>query len=214
MKMQDLSTREREIVLLAAGGLTDKEIAKDLGLTLASVRTYWERLRNKLGASNKSHAVALTLRNIVFTQEKAILEKDRWMQLIVESAEDFAMFAVDDDGQILSWNPGVERLLGYTEQEFLKMNCEEIFTPEDRAEGAPERERDTARRDGRALDERWHVRKDGKRLWGSGMMIQLRDEDGNRVGLAKILRDQSQIHDLQERLDQLGQPNVKRGSVR
>src|SRR3982750_2429590 len=100
--MQDLSTREREIVLLAAGGLTDKEIARDLSLTIASVRTYWERLRRKLDASNKSHAVALTLRNMVLSQQKAIAEKDRWIRLIVESAEDYAMFAVDDEGKILS----------------------------------------------------------------------------------------------------------------
>ena len=190
-----LSSREQEIVLLASDGLTDKEIAVRLQVQVATVRTYWDRLRQKLGASNKGEAIAKSLREIVRQQ-------DRWQRLIVECASDYAMFAIDEEGRALSWNPGVKTLLGYEEIEFIGFCVDEIFTPEDKAKGAPLQERETAKRTGRAQDERWHVRKDGTRFFGSGMMMRL-EEGGEAVGLAKIVRDKSQVRNLLDEIEQL-----------
>ena len=106
---------------------------------------------------------------------------------IVESATDFAVFALDASGNVAAWNIGAERLTGYSEQEILGRTGDVIFTSEDRAAGAPERERSTAARSGRSEDERWHQRKDGSRFWGSGLMMPLRT--GN--GFVKIMRDQT-----------------------
>jgi PAS domain S-box-containing protein len=106
---------------------------------------------------------------------------------IVESATDFAVFAVDAIGSVVAWNVGAERLTGYSEPEILGQTGDLIFTPEDRAAGAPERERSTAARSGRAEDERWHQRKDGSRFWGSGLMMPLRSGDG----FVKIMRDRT-----------------------
>ncbi len=100
----------------------------------------------------------------------------------------------------LGWNPGVQKITCYDEHEFIGMNCEILFTPEDREMGAPEHERDAARRDGQALDERWHLRKDGTRFWGSGFMHALHD-DTNLKGFAKILRDMSAQKRYEEEME-------------
>jgi PAS domain S-box-containing protein len=192
----DLSGREREIVLEAAAGLTDKEIANKLDLSLASVRTYWERLRRKLEATNKGHAIALMLRDIVLEQDRLARDREDIIKLIVENTTDYAIFAIDLDGKISTWNIGVERTLGYSEEEFLKLSSQDIFTPEDRETGEAEKEMQTALTEGRAEDERWHLRKDHSRFYGSGVMIALRDESGNLRGLGKIVRDYTPVKKL------------------
>jgi PAS domain S-box-containing protein len=112
---------------------------------------------------------------------------------IVESATDFAVLALDANGNVSTWNIGAERLTGYSEQEILGQPGDVIFTPEDRGSGAPERERARATEFGRSEDERWHLRKDGSRFWGSGLMMPLRTDDG----FVKIMRDRTAQH-LQE----------------
>jgi PAS domain S-box-containing protein len=116
---------------------------------------------------------------------------------IVESATDFAIFAMDPNGAVTSWNVGAERLFGYVEGEIIGRSADAIFTPEDRAAGAPEDERRRARADGRAEDDRWHVRKDGSRFWASGLLMPL---EGSAAGFVKIARDRTERHRAEERL--------------
>jgi PAS domain S-box-containing protein len=120
------------------------------------------------------------------------------LRLIIESASDFAVFAQDESGRVISWNIGAERLTGYSEQEILGVNGDIIFTPEDRAGRAPERERSEASQTGRSEDERWHVRKDGSRFWGSGLMMRL----NTGVGFVKIMRDRTAQHAKEHELAQ------------
>jgi PAS domain S-box-containing protein len=110
-------------------------------------------------------------------------------RLIVESVGDYAVFATDTSGRILSWNPGVRSLLGYEEGEWVGRQASVIFTPEDIERGEPETEMETAAREGRAGDDRWHVRRAGTRFWADGMLMPLRDTSGRLRGFAKILRD-------------------------
>src|SRR3954463_5072048 len=110
-------------------------------------------------------------------------------RLLVETTRDYAVFVVDLDGRVVTWNAGAERVLGYAEAEILGRSSFVTFTPEDRARGAPEEELRTAVRDGRAGDDRWHLRKDGTRIWVSGVMVQLRDEAGAPRACAKVMRD-------------------------
>jgi PAS domain S-box-containing protein len=119
------------------------------------------------------------------------------LRLIVESAADFAILATDPKGYVTSWNSGAERLLGYTETEILGKSADIIFTPEDRAAGAPEQERHQALTQGRAIDERWTMRKDGSLFWASGEMMPLRDPS---IGFAKIFRDRTEQHTAGRRL--------------
>lgn len=110
------------------------------------------------------------------------------LALLMESIKDYAIFTTDIDGHVLDWSKGAEMIIGYREEEIVGTTCDVIFTPEDRANHAPEQEKETARREGRAEDERWHVRKDGSRFWASGIMTALR-RNGELQGYAKILRD-------------------------
>ena len=122
---------------------------------------------------------------------------------VVEQTEDFAIFTLNNDGRILTWNEGAERMLGYTEEEVLGQPVAVIFTPEDREQGAPEQELELARREGRAPNERWHLHKDGGRFWGSGILTRLEDDRGNPDGFTKILRDltrQRRAEDERERV--------------
>ncbi|HEX9962087.1 MAG TPA: PAS domain S-box protein, partial [Pyrinomonadaceae bacterium] len=108
---------------------------------------------------------------------------------LLESVKDYAIFVADLDGQIVSWNIGAEKIFGYEAKEAIGRNCRILFTDEDRAEGIPEQERQTAREEGCAEDERWHIRKDGSRFFASGVQTPLYDREGNHTGYAKIARD-------------------------
>lgn len=119
------------------------------------------------------------------------------LSLILQSATDFAIFTLDGDARATSWNVGSERLLGYSSEEMIGHNSDVIFTPEDRAKGAPEWERKTARERGRVEDERWHMRRDGTRFWGSGLLMPLKDSPDQYV---KILRDFTAQHDAEQQL--------------
>ena len=122
-------------------------------------------------------------------------DRDSIARLVVESALDVAIVTADEDGRVTSWNIGAERLFGWSEADMVGQDSCLIFTPEDRAQGACEREQRTAADAGRAEDERWHVRKDGSRFWASGLLMPLEaEEGGGRVGFVKILRDRTERH--------------------
>jgi two-component system CheB/CheR fusion protein len=117
----------------------------------------------------------------------------RWegelLRLLAENSTEYAIFVVDLEGVVLTWNPGAERVLGYREEEIVGRSSFAIFTPEDRRAGEAASELRSARERGQVADERWHVRKDGTRFWASGILTLLRDESGEPRALAKILRD-------------------------
>ena len=117
----------------------------------------------------------------------------RWesdlLRLLAENSTEYAIFVIDADGVVLTWNPGAERVLGYTEEEIVGRSSFMIFTPEDIQKGEPTKELETAKEQGQVEDERWHVRKDGTRFWASGILTLLRDESGEPRALAKVLRD-------------------------
>jgi PAS domain S-box-containing protein len=110
----------------------------------------------------------------------------RW---IVESALEYAIFTLDQRGFITFWNPGAERLLGWPPDKVLGQHIRVVFTPDDVAAGVPEMEMATAAREGRAEDQRWHLRRDGSRFFASGILMQLHDDRGAPEGFVKILRD-------------------------
>ena len=108
---------------------------------------------------------------------------------IVRSAVDFAILATDVRGRVTDWNPGAENILQWSQAEMVGRTADCIFTPEDRAMNRVETEMRCALTEGRASDERWHLRRDGARFWASGEMMPLRAEDGSHIGFVKILRD-------------------------
>jgi two-component system CheB/CheR fusion protein len=131
---------------------------------------------------------------------EALRRSEERLRLVVENARDYAIFSTDLERVITSWNKGAEQLLGYTEAEALGQRADMIFTEEDRRSGAPAQEARTASDEGRAADERFHLRKEGSRFWGSGTLMRMQDSAGGVVGFVKILRDQTQAREAQAAL--------------
>ncbi|MBL0727191.1 PAS domain S-box protein [Piscinibacter sp. HJYY11] len=134
--------------------------------------------------------------------ESALRNSEEHLRMVVENAREYAIFTTDLDRRITGWNTGAQRILGYTGQEAIGRSADMIFTPEDQAEGAPSAEAGQALAEGRAGDDRWHVRKDGSRLWASGVMMAMHDASGQLAGFVKILRDQTDVRRNQQALEQ------------
>ena len=114
---------------------------------------------------------------------------ERFYQLLVESVQDYAIFALDRTGNILTWSAGAARLKGYARTEILGRHFSVFYPPEDVTAGKPERELEEAKRIGRLEDQGWRVRQDGTRFWASVVITALHDELGALVGFAKVTRD-------------------------
>jgi PAS domain S-box-containing protein len=110
-------------------------------------------------------------------------------RLLTESVKDFAIFLLDTQGKIATWNTGAERILGYREAEIVGQPFSLIFIPQDIVNGQPDYELEIAKDKGRSEDERWHVRKDGSQFWASGVVTPLWDNEGKLRGYAKVMRD-------------------------
>jgi len=152
--------------------------------------------------SSEDHIDGTVLTFIDITKRRAAEDELRLgeerMRLVAESTQDFAIIILDDHGVITDWNTGAQLIFGYSKDEVLGASYDLIFTPEDRAEGAPEAELATARENGRGEDERWHLRKDGSRFYCSGEITLLKGQ--SLQGYVKIARDltgHKRLHDEQ-----------------
>ena len=134
--------------------------------------------------------------------QAALRESERRFRMLVESADDFAIFMMDEAGRVVSWNQGAERVTGHSEDDILEQSAAVLFTPEDRANHVPEDEMARAAASGRALDERWHMRKDGTRFWASGVLTVARDAHGVPRGFVKVMRDQTDRKETDARLQE------------
>lgn len=112
--------------------------------------------------------------------------------LLVDAITDYAIYMLNADGIITSWNSGAQRLKGYTEQEIVGLHFSTFYTPEDRAVNLPARALATASAEGRFENEGWRVRKDGTRFWAHVIIDPIRSSDGPLLGYAKITRDLSE----------------------
>ncbi|WP_235783417.1 PAS domain-containing sensor histidine kinase [Amycolatopsis orientalis] len=110
-------------------------------------------------------------------------------ELFVHSVVDYAIYMLDVDGRVISWNPGAERIKGYSEEEILGRHFSVFFTEEDVADGRPTAELLIAAEMGRHEDQGWRVRRGGKRFWANTVLTALRDPVGTLVGFGKVTRD-------------------------
>ena len=122
---------------------------------------------------------------------------------IVESVRDYAIFAQDTNGSILSWNQGVTAILGYNEEEFVGKHVSVIFTPEDIENGEVDDQMRETEIKGRAIDRKWHVRRDGSRFWANGLLMPLWDGDGKLRGFARVIRDDTEQKQVEDERDEL-----------
>ncbi len=110
-------------------------------------------------------------------------------RLLLDSVVDYAVFVIDPDGRIISWNPGAERIKGWRRDEIIGQHFSVFYTPEDVADGKPWRALEQVEEDGRLIDQGWRVRKDGSTFWADVVITALRDAEGTLVGFAKVTRD-------------------------
>jgi two-component system, chemotaxis family, CheB/CheR fusion protein len=135
--------------------------------------------------------------------EQALRESEERYRLMVDGARDYAIFLLSPSNDIVYWSAGAERVFGWSAEEAVGQSGELVFTPEDRAVEQEEKEIETALREGCASDRRWHLRKDGSRIWVDGVMRRLDDEKtGALRGFAKIARDATEQREAEQRLQQ------------
>ncbi len=120
---------------------------------------------------------------------RVLKESEERFKLLVDSVRDYAIFMLDPDGHIASWNRGAERIKGWTEAEILGRHFSAFYPREDIESGKPERELVLARQFGRVEDEGWRVRKDGSLFWANVVITALHDPGGSLRGFAKVTRD-------------------------
>jgi PAS domain S-box-containing protein len=143
----------------------------------------------KLGSKNNTNA----RKDSVLTDghKKALVELDRY-KILVESIEDYAIFLLDKNGYILTWNKGAQKAKGYKADEIIGQHFSKFYQEEDIAADKPALELELAIRRGRVEDEDWRVRKDGSKFWANVVITTLYDGAGNHIGFAKVTRDLTQ----------------------
>ena len=204
--------------------LTIKDIrpAEDVQAVLESVaksgpmldenRIWRHRRKNgsMLDVEVTSHSIVYAGRNarlVVSTDitkrkqaEEALRQSEERFRLLITGVKDYAIFMLDPDGRVASWNAGAERFKGYQAQEIIGQPSSRFYTPEDVAEGKPGRGLRIAAAEGRAEDEGWRVRKDGTQFWANVVITALHDEKGKLLGFSKITRDITERKQTQEAL--------------
>ncbi len=158
-------------------------------------------LRNQAGEIYAALAVSYDINERKHAEE-ALRQSEEHLQLIMQSAIDYAIFTMDLDRRVTRWNAGAQRLLGYTEAEIIGQLGDVVFTPEDQEKGMMEREARVATEEGHFANERWHLRKDGSRFWGSGFTMPLRTSEGKVRGFLKIMRDDTERRRTEAALQQ------------
>ncbi len=130
-----------------------------------------------------------TLEHRVEERSAALERSQTQFRLLVQGVTDYAIYMLDDVGNVTSWNAGAERIKGYTPDEIIGQHFSSFYQEQDRAAGEPEKALETARREGRFAAEGWRVRKDGTRFRASVVIDAIHDDEGKPVGFAKITRD-------------------------
>lgn len=121
-------------------------------------------------------------------EEKLRQGEDRF-RLLVEEVKDYAIFMLDPDGMVKSWNEGARKIKGYRAEEIIGEHFSRFYPSEEVDQGKPEQELKTASAEGRYEEEGWRIRKDGSRFWANVVITALRDKNGNLLGFTKITRD-------------------------
>jgi PAS domain S-box-containing protein len=136
-------------------------------------------------------------------QSVSLNASEEQIRLFVERVQDYAIFMLDPQGHIITWNAGAERIKGYSRDEIIGQHISRFYTPNDQANGTPGHFLESAMRHGRAELEGWRVRKDGTLFWADVSLTALYDESGSPRGFTKITRDMTERRRAEEQLRQL-----------
>ncbi|KAA0695655.1 PAS domain-containing sensor histidine kinase [Neorhizobium sp. P12A] len=133
--------------------------------------------------------------------EMEIKQSQEQFRILVQGVTDYAIYMLDPEGKIVSWNAGAQRIKGYSSEEIIGQHFSRFYAEEDRLSGEPQRGLVIATRDGRFEKEGWRLRKDGTRFWASVVLDAIRDESGRLIGFAKVTRDISEKMKTQRALE-------------
>ena len=133
--------------------------------------------------------------------QKSLRRSQEQFRLLVQSVTDYAIFMLDAQGYVSSWNAGAERIKGYTPSEIMGEHFSRFYSANDRASGEPQRALAAAEHEGRFSKEGWRYRKDGSRFWASVVIDPIRNDDGDLIGFAKITRDLTEREETQRELE-------------
>lgn len=199
-------TREKQpdTPFIFVSGMLGEEIAIDSLQRGATDYVLKQRLERLAPAVKRALAEA-TERQRREQTEAALRESEERYRFLLDSVKDHALFMTDREGIIATWNSGAARLLGYAEEEIIGQPASVIFTPEDRARNVPAQELATAAREGRAEDQRWHLRRDGTRFWADGSVTPVLTKQGELRGFVKVMRDNTARHWAEEELRHTGE---------
>jgi PAS domain S-box-containing protein len=192
----------RELEIAARDGLLE-----DVGWRLRKDgSSFWASevitpIKNETGALLGFGIVTHDLTERKRAQEDLLRTEER-VRLVVEAVQDYAIFMLDPDGHILTWNQGAERIKGYTASEIAGKHFSVFYPEEDIRWGKPAWELEIAAKEGRFEDEDWRVRKDGSRFWANVIITAVRDRANNLVGYAKVTRDYTERMRTLESLDE------------
>jgi PAS domain S-box-containing protein len=131
--------------------------------------------------------------------EQALRQSEERFRLLVQGVRDYAIFMLDPEGRVATWNEGAERIKGYTAEEIVGEHFSRFYTTEDIAAGKPARQLELVQREGKHEEEAWRVRKDGSPFWASVLITALRSEDGELIGFGKVTRDLTERRAARER---------------
>jgi PAS domain S-box-containing protein len=158
-----------------------------------------DAVRNEAGKLLGFAKVTRDLTERQVAQQSIAEGEGRYRQLI-EAVTDYAIFQLDANGFVSTWNPGAERIKGYRAEDIIGRHFSCFYTAEDRKAGVPDKVLDTAKREGRYEAEAWRVRKDGSRLFASVVIDPIRSGGGEITGFAKVTRDITSKHEVQNAL--------------
>lgn len=150
-------------------------------------------------------AVAIILGDAIVRShtETQLRASEERFRLLIEGVEDYAIYVLDPEGRVVSWNMGAQRIEGYKADEVIGSHFSRFFPPEDVEAGLPHRLLDRARTNGRCSEELWQVRKDGGRFWANLLLAALKDEQGRLYGFAKVNHDMTFYKTAQEEIRRL-----------
>ncbi|HYE99038.1 MAG TPA: ATP-binding protein, partial [Planctomycetota bacterium] len=135
--------------------------------------------------------------------EERLRESEERFRLLVDGVEDYAIFMLDPEGHVVTWNSGCERIKGYSADEILGQSYASFFTPEAVAEGRPTANLQHALATGKTVDQGWRIRKDGTRFWADVVLTPMFEDDGRLRGFAKVVRDLTEQKEAQDEIQRL-----------
>lgn len=136
-------------------------------------------------------------------------EDELHYRFLLESVKDYAIFMLDPEGHVATWNTGAQNIKGYTRDEILYKYFSIFYTEEDREQGYPAYLLEKVRRDGKHEERGWRVRKNGERFWANISIFAMYNDEGDLIGFSKVTKDLTEQRNLEERLSHTHQELIK-----